>query len=116
MRPLRISLSLQGSLLYEKEDSVRDWLNRLTRGSHALAVDPRKGKTLEKRGKAQREKKIRKPEKRETGGRTGRRRATKLERNMATYAMLSSFATRFFVLARQVAYVSHIEDGFDQNR
>ena len=40
MRPLRISLSLQGSLLYEKEDSVRDWLNRLTRGSHALAVDP----------------------------------------------------------------------------
>ena len=57
MRPLRISLSLQGPLLYEKEDSVRDWLNRLTRGSHALAVDPRKGKNFQRREAKPKEKK-----------------------------------------------------------
>ena len=39
----------------------------------------------------------------------------KLESSMATYEMLSSFATGFFVLARQAAYMSHIENGFEQN-
>ena len=39
----------------------------------------------------------------------------KLESSMAMYEMLSSFATGFFVLARQAAYMSHIENGFEQN-
>ena len=39
----------------------------------------------------------------------------KLESSMATYEMLSSFTTGFFVLARQAAYMSHIENGFEQN-
>ena len=39
----------------------------------------------------------------------------KLESSMATYDMLSSFAAGFFVLARQAAYVSHIENEFEQN-
>ena len=106
---------LQGSLLYEKEDSVRDWLNRLTRGSHALAVDPRKGKNFQKRKAKPKEKKCENQKNEKLGGERGGGGPPKLESSMATYEMLSSFATGFFVLARQAAYMSHIENGFEQN-
>ena len=108
-------MSLQGSLLYEKEDSVRDWLNRLTRGSHALAVDPRKGKNFQKRKAKPKEKKCENQKNEKLEGERGGGGPPKLESSMATYEMLSSFATGFFVLARQAAYMSHIENGFEQN-
>ena len=84
------------------------------RGRHALAVNPRKETHPEKEGRAQR-KNVKTRKTRNRGGERGGGGPPKLESSMATYDMLSSFAAGFFVLARQAAYVWHIENEFEQN-